>query len=64
MIYYLVARRHAYTLHNLLATWGKALAGRIKMLLYEDLFSGKSLRLPPATYTQPGPGLRSGPCPQ
>jgi hypothetical protein len=50
MIYYLVARRHAYTLHNLLGTWGKALAGRIKMLLYEDLFSGRSLRLPPATY--------------
>jgi hypothetical protein len=50
MIHYLVARRHAYTMNDFLATWGKPLAGRIRTLLYEDLFSGARQRLPPATY--------------
>lgn len=50
MVYYLVARRHEYTMHNFLATWGKALAGRIRVLYYEDLFSGQAQRLPAATY--------------
>lgn len=61
MIYYLVSRRHAYSLNDLLATWGKALAGRIGMVLYEDLFSGATVRLPPATYifTSLGSGMGS-----
>lgn len=50
MIYYLVARRHAGTMHHFLATYGSPLAGRIRMLFYEDLFSGANLRLPAATY--------------
>ncbi len=50
MIYYLVARRHAHTMHDFLSGWGKPLAGRIRMLFYEDLFSGSKVRLPPATY--------------
>jgi hypothetical protein len=50
MIYYLVSRRHAYTMNDFLAGWGKRLEGRIKIVLYEDLYSGEKLRLPAATY--------------
>ena len=50
MIYYLVARRHAPTMHDFLSGWGKPLAGRIRVLLYDDLFSGANVRLPAATY--------------
>jgi hypothetical protein len=50
MIYYLIARRHQDTMHHFLFTWGKALAGRIKVVLYEDLFSGATIQLPVATY--------------
>ena len=50
MVYYLVARKHAYTMLDFLAGWGKPFTGRISILLYEDLFSGKSWQLPAATY--------------
>lgn len=50
MIYYLVARKHAYTMLDFLAGWGEPFAGRIRILLYEDLFSGASWQLPAATY--------------
>ncbi len=50
MIYYLVARKHAYTMQHFLAGCGRPFAGRIRMLLYEDLFSGANVRLPAATY--------------
>jgi hypothetical protein len=50
MIYYLVARRHVRTMHDFLAGCGKPLVGRIRILLYEDLFSGAPVRLPVATY--------------
>lgn len=50
MIYYLVARKHAHTMLDFLAGWGRPFAGRIRILLYEDLFSGASWQLPAATY--------------
>jgi len=50
VIFYLVARKHAYTMLDFLEGWGKPFAGRIRILLYEDLFSGTSWQLPAATY--------------
>lgn len=50
MIYYLVARQHAHTMQHFLEEAGEPFASRIRMLLYEDLFSGANVRLPVATY--------------
>lgn len=37
MIYYLVTRRHSYTMRHYLGSWGRPLAKRIEVLPYEDL---------------------------
>lgn len=60
MVYYLVARRHAYTMGDFLAGLGRPLAGRIRMLCYEDLFSGANVRLPAATYIFTSMGREMG----
>lgn len=44
MIFYLVSKEHAYTISNYLASWGKALIPRIKLLPYEQLFKARVLR--------------------
>jgi len=50
MIYYLVARRHAPSMGAFLTGLGRGLANRIRVLPYEDLFSGAAMRLPVGTY--------------
>ena len=45
MIYYLTAARAASAMELFLQTWGKRLAGRIQILPYEQIFSGKSITL-------------------
>lgn len=50
MIYYLTAARLAGAMGGFLATWGKALAGRITILPYEQIFSRLPAALPPGTY--------------
>lgn len=37
MIYYLVTRRHAYTMRSFIDTWAKELLPRVKVLSYESL---------------------------
>lgn len=50
MIYYLTAARLAGAMGGFLATWGKALAGRVTILSYEQIFSRLPAALPPGTY--------------
>jgi len=50
MIYLLVAQRQAFTMEYFLATWGAALAPRIRVVHYERLFAGRSRVMPPGTY--------------
>jgi len=48
MIYYLATAQHGYTIRSYLDSWGKALAGRIQVLPYEELSNRD--RLPYGTY--------------
>lgn len=50
MIYYLTAARHADVMTAYLADLGKALADRIRILPYEQLFARLPVALPQATY--------------
>ncbi len=50
MIYYLITQRHAFTMQTFLDDWGKALADRITIVLYERLFSSGSIVMPEGTY--------------
>lgn len=43
MIHYLVTRQHAYTMASFLESWGRALAGRIRIVPYEDVLGGTTL---------------------
>jgi hypothetical protein len=43
MIYYLVTRKHAYTIRSFIYTWAKELSERIKVLSYESLPHRRSL---------------------
>jgi len=60
MIYYLTASRHAGAMGEFLATLGSPLAGRISILSYEQLFSGRPAALPRATYIFTSLGLPLG----
>lgn len=50
MIYYLTAARLAGAMGAFLATWGKPLANRFRILSYEQIFSRSPVALPPGTY--------------
>ncbi len=50
MIYYLTAARHAAAMGGFLATWGKSVAGSIRILTYEQILSDTPVTLPRATY--------------
>ncbi len=51
MITYFVTKRHGYTIGNYLKGWGRALAGRFRVVSYESLFRGlNKFEARPGTY--------------
>ena len=60
MIYYLTAARNTSAMGDFLATLGRPLATRIRILPYEQLFAKRPLTLPQATYIFTSIGLPLG----
>jgi len=50
MIYYLVTRRHAYTMGAFLESWGSELVQRIRIVPYDYVFAGNRLPTRDASY--------------
>jgi hypothetical protein len=50
MIYYLTTARSSGAMEHYLQSWGKSVAGRIRVMSYEQLYSGAPVTLPRGTY--------------
>ncbi len=50
MIWYIVTKRHAYTLRRYLRTWGRPLVERFGIATYEALLADPTTEAPPRTY--------------
>jgi hypothetical protein len=50
VIHYLVTREHAYTMRTFLQSWGKPLAGRVRIVTYEEVLAGIKLPRRDASY--------------
>ena len=50
MIWYIVTKRHAYTLRRYLRTWGRPLVERFGIATYEALLADPTTEAPPGTY--------------
>ena len=50
MIWYIVTKRHAYTISFFLKTWGRLLVERFGVATYESLLAAPTFDAPPGTY--------------